>query len=105
MTWFNIIKNDPTKALLEIIMSDLQVTIPHSIESMTFMHTKLKMPIDTKSIRESFARTWRDSEKAIKMDSGWMDKFIGDGYTLDEVNWYTVGEKVMGIVDGILNNM
>ena len=105
MGWKRILKSNPTRALLEIILPDLEVTIPSSIESMTFMQKRLGLPIDNKSVRETFARVWRDGKTAIKTDMGWMNKFIGDGYSLDDVNWYTVGEKVMAIVDRTLDNL
>lgn len=105
MSWKKILKLEPTTALLEIILPNLEVTIPSSIESMTFMQKRLGLPVDEKSVRESFARVWRNGKIAVKTDMDWMNKFIGDGYSLDDVNWYTVGEKVMAIVDRTLNNL
>jgi hypothetical protein len=63
------------------------------------------LPVDEKSVRESFARVWRNGKIAVKTDIDWMNRFIGDGYSLDDVNWYTVGEKVMAIVDRTLGNL
>jgi len=105
VSWKKILKLEPTTALLEIILPNLEVTIPSSIESMTFMQKRLGLPVDEKSVRESFARVWRNGKIAVKTDMDWMNKFIGDGYSLDDVNWYTVGEKVMAIVDRTLNNL
>tara|TARA_R100001463_G_scaffold39633_1_gene84713 strand:- start:561 stop:878 length:318 start_codon:yes stop_codon:yes gene_type:complete len=105
MNWKKILKSDPTRVLLEIILPNLEVTIPHSIESMTFMQKRLGLPVDEKSVRESFARVWRNGKIAVKTDIDWMNRFIGDGYSLDDVNWYTVGEKVMAIVDRTLGNL
>jgi len=105
MTWENILKDDATKALLNIILPDLQTSIPYSIDTMTFMKKRLGMPIDKKSITEDFQRVWRDGRKAVSMDTEWMRKFLGDGHTLDEVNWYTINKKVMSIVDTVLYRM
>lgn len=105
MSWERILKQDATASLLEIILPDLQTSIPYSIDTMTFMKKRLAMPIDKKSIREDFQRVWRDGKKAITMDVDWTRKFLGDGYTLDEVNWYTVNKKVMDIVDNVLDGM
>ena len=105
MGWKKILKSDATRTLLEIILPDLEVTIPHSIESMTFMQKQLGLPIDEKSVKESFDRVWKDGEVAVKLDTGWMNKFIGDGYSLQDVNWHTVNQKVMAIVDRTLDNL
>lgn len=55
MTWERILKQDATASLLEIILPDLQTSIPYSIDTMTFMKKRLAMPID-KNLLEKISK-------------------------------------------------
>jgi hypothetical protein len=106
MTWNNILrKDDATKALLSILKETLTTTIPYHIESMSFMNKRLGLPVDYKSIRNAFERTWGNARQLINMDSEWSRRFIGDGYSLDDVNWNIITREIMSMYDNIIDNM
>ena len=106
MTWFDVIKkSEATNALLQIITEDLKTTIPHHIESMSFMNKKLGLPVDYKSIREAFNRTWENSRVLVSMDAEWMRQFAGDGYNMNDVNWSDITKGVMKLYDQIIDNI
>tara|TARA_R110000751_G_scaffold56999_1_gene121231 strand:- start:2063 stop:2383 length:321 start_codon:yes stop_codon:yes gene_type:complete len=106
MTWFDIIKSgDPTNILLQIITEDLEVTIPTHIENMSFMTKKLGMPVDYRGIREAFNKIWSNPKQVISMDVGWTRQFIGDGFSMNDVNWREVTIRVMKLYDQIFDNI
>ena len=104
--WWNIIKSEnPTDVLLGILKESLSVTIPHHIESMSFMNKRLGLPIDYRMIRNSFAQTWGNARQLVNMDAEWSRRFTGDGYSLDDVDWNRVTKEIMTMYDNILDNM
>tara|TARA_R110000823_G_scaffold3402_1_gene13049 strand:- start:323 stop:643 length:321 start_codon:yes stop_codon:yes gene_type:complete len=106
MTWFDVIKNnEATNALLEIILKDLKDTIPHHIESLSFMSKHLNRPPDYRVIREAFNRTWSNPQQVISMDLGWVNQFMGDGYEMKDVSWKEVTIRVMKMYDQIIDNI
>lgn len=105
--WNNILRkeDDATKVLLDMMKESLATTIPYHIESMSFMNKRLGMPVDYKTIRDSFERTWGNARNLVNMDAEWSRRFVGDGYSLDDVNWNIVTKEIMSMYDNIINNM
>jgi len=106
MTWFDIVKNnEATRAILEIILKSLNETIPHHIESASWMSKHLNLPTDYRTIREAFYQVWSNPEQVVSMDQGWTREFIGDGYKMSDVNWQEVTTRVMKIYDHVIDNL
>lgn len=107
MRWSDIIrKNDATKALLEIIMEDLKVTIPHHIDQSLQLNRMMGLDISDKAMQQIWRDTWENNARTVVgIDSEWTRKFLGSGYTMDEVNWNEISKRVIAEYDRIFDMM
>lgn len=104
--WWNILKNnEATNVLLEILKESLVTTIPYHIESMSYMNRALKQPVDYRQIRDAFAETWSNAKRVVPLDDGWTTRFLGDGYSFNQVNWNVITKEVMKMYDNIIDNI
>ena len=107
MRWYDILKsNDATKALLEIIMKDLKVTIPHHIDQSLQLNRMLGFDIDDKTMQQIWRDTWENNARTVVgMDEEYVRQFLGSGYTMDEVDWDYVAKTVIAEYDRVFNLM
>jgi|TARA_R100001460_G_scaffold21839_7_gene44474 hypothetical protein len=104
--WWDVIKNnEASEALLVILKESLVTTIPYHIETMARMNKALGVPVNYKEIRDAFAKTWNNAKEVVSLDEGFSRRFIGDGYSLNEVNWNYITKEIMKMYDNIIDNM
>lgn len=99
--------NDATRLAKEIMLEVKQVTAGHDIETITWMNKQFNLPIDKKQVLSSFETAFAPSnlKKIFSMDPELTRQLLGEGYTMDEVNWAEVGKAVLALYKNIIDNL
>jgi hypothetical protein len=99
--------NEATKLAKELFLEVKQITAGHDIESITWMSEQLNRPVDKKQVLSTFKTTLTPNNirKIFSMDSELTRKLLGEGHTMDEVDWDEVSKAVFALYKNIIDNL